>query len=681
MRFILIFIILLLNVCLTNAQQRTFCKQIKLVNDLLQTHHFNPKTIDDSLSVAIWQNFIQTLDPNKRYFLKNDLANFEKDKYQLDDYFKKERCKFIKPYVKTFEKRLKETKDILNDIRSENFEYPTTDTLYFDADREKTFMKNEADRKEDWQWFMRYETLSEATKRFEDKQDFIAQFDSIKPEVKNYVIDQTICAIDEILQHQNGFDTYVYEIFINSISTVYDPHSMYFNSAEKNAFEGSLSTNNLSFGIWTDKNDAGQIVVSYINPNSPAAFDNQIEVGDVLRSLKSGKSTLKTACLSNQEVVNFLTDKAHQVVGFEIEKSRGQIKIINLTKTNIPVEYNAVDTFIIDEDIKAAYVNIPSFYINTESGDWRGTSLDMGKALYKIMQEKAEGLIIDLRQNSGGSMKEAADLSNLFIDGPVAILKEKKRIISIYHDKSATVFKKPIVIMVDAYTASAAELFAGVLQDYGRAVIVGTETYGKATSQFIYELDPEDEQLGFQKITLEKFYRISGKSHQNQGIKPDIHISNLYENISKRENNHKYALIADTLEVSEIIEKFKLPLDTLNTKSQKRQENSETFQNIRHFNNQLQAQIFYKKKTIPFQPEFVYDNMNSYNSAWEDISEYFEDRSYLELRQTSTDQQTDTATNDKRIEMIMKYTAGDPTVFEAYHILKDLIKINKTANP
>lgn len=664
-----------------NAQQKQFCTQIELVNNLIETHHISPKPLNDSLSVQVWENFITALDPNKRFFIKSDIISFEDDKFAIDDYFKKSKCKFIKPYIKTLEQRLEETRVILESFYNEEFTYSPNDSLYFDATREGGYSLNQSDKEEDWLRSMKYETVTEAIKRFDTKESFIKKFDSIKPEVKTFVLDRAICAINEIEQHQNGFNQYVQEIFLNALSTANDPHTVYFNNAEKSAFDTAFSSNSLSFGIGTDKNENGQIVISYVNPNSPAAQDKKLEAGDILRSLNTKSKTLATACLSNQEVVNFLSDEAHKTVEFEIEKSRGQIKRVSLSKTIIPVEYNAVDALVINKDIKAGYVNIPSFYVNSESGDWRGTSLDMGKALYKLFQEDIDGLLIDLRQNGGGSMKEAVDLANLFIDGPMAILKQKDDIITVYNHRKAPLFNKPIVIIIDAYTASAAELFAGVMQDYQKGVIVGDNSYGKATSQNIFQLDPENENLGFLKITSEKFYRISGKSHQKEGIIPDVMISNIFKDITDREIDYKHVIEADTLQVSEPIDTVRLPVEKLNELSLERQKNNEFFNMIKDSNQKLKHYILDKKIAYPFLPEHIYEDIKNYDEVWDSMFSYFENKQLFTLNMTSYDKKQENSKNIDRLETIKTFASGDPIILESYYILKDLIEINNSTLP
>lgn len=667
--------------CLTiKAQHKQFCRQIELLNNLVDTHHINLKPLNDSLSAQVWNNFIAALDPNKTYFVKPDLESFQVDKYALDNYFKKSKCKFIKPYIKTLKQRLDESREILESFYTEEFSYSSKDSLYFDSSRKGGYSLDKDDKKEDWLRAMKYETVTEAIKRFDTKESFQKKFDGIKPEVKRFVLDRAICVINEIEQHQNGFDQYVEEIFLNALANVYDPHTIYFNRAEKTAFETTYSSNSLSFGLSTDKDEKGQIIITYVNPNSPAAQEKKITEGDILRSLKTESKNLATTCLSNQEVINFLSNDAHKTIEFEIEKSRGQIKTIVLTKTIIPMEYNAIDALVIDESINAGYLNIPSFYVNSESGDWRGTSLDTGKALYKLFQEDIEGLLIDLRQNGGGSMKEAVDLANLFVDGPMAILKQKDNIITVYNNRKAALFNKPIVIIVDAYTASAAELFAGVMQDYKRAVIVGDNTFGKATSQNIFQLDPEKEDLGFLKITLEKFYRISGKSHQKVGITPDISIHNIFKDIVDREIDYKYVIEADTLQVSEEINSFNLPVEKLKQFSLERQKNNEMFKKIRSSNDRLKYFIKEKKGAYPFLPERVYDDVKTYDDLWNDIYSYFENKNLLSLKLTAYDQNED-ENKKNRMESLKTYASGDPIILESYLILKDLIEIKDSKQP
>ena len=658
------------------AQHRTLCKKIERVNDLIQSYHVKPQPIDDDYSVSVWQNFVEVLDPDHKYLLQTDIESFSEDKYKLDDYFLDGQCRFIKSYTKTLSKRLKQTKDILVDLKDVAFEYPETDSIYFNKNKTRGYSENLADLKDDWLWLMRYSVLREAGKRYDDKQALLDNFERIKPELQEYVINKAICAINEIQNHPEGFDEYIHELLLNAMTGVNDPHSVYFNNSEKNAFDNSLSSSNESFGIWTDKNDEGQIVISYVNSNSPAALKNQIEVGDILRSLKHKRNQINTSCVSNREVINFLNNEDYKEVEFEIEKSRGQIKTVLLTKTNIPVEYNAVDAFIINKDIKAGYVNVPGFYLNTDNYA-RGTSLDMGKALYKLALDKVDGLIIDLRKNGGGSMKEAVDLVNIFLDGPMSILRQNEDIVTISNDDNANFFKKPIIIMVDAYTASAAELFAGTMQDYNRAVIVGDNTYGKATMQYVYEVDPERKDYGFLKITTDKFYRVTGKSHQVFGIQPDIHITSLYEDFSSRERDLSHAIIPDTLNISEQINTFELSKEFLKQKSEERQNNSEIFKQIKTFNEQLDAEINYKSAAYALKVGAVYEDSKSYEQIWENINAYFQDQKYIAFEKTTYDQKFVKTKDQKRMELIMEYSSGDPMILESFRILEDLISLKK----
>jgi carboxyl-terminal processing protease len=332
---------------------------------------------------------------------------------------------------------------------------------------------------------------------------------------------------------------------------------------------------------------------------------------------------------------------------------------------------------LIDKEFKAGYVNLPGFYINSESNDWRGTSLDMGKALYKLLQDNVEGLLIDLRQNGGGSMKEAVDLANLFIDGPVTILKQKDNIITVYNDEAASLFNKPIVIIVDSYSASAAELFAGVMQDYGKAVIVGDVTFGKATSQNIYPLNPDEEQLGFLKITSELFYRVTGKSHQKSGLIPDIQIANLFTGLAEREVDYPYVLEAEALDVSESISSNSLPIEKLKLSSLNRQNESEVFKNIKAVNTNLTDYIYNRKTAYPFLPESVFEDYNSYKKLWDDVLDYFQEKEYLAFKLTTYDSTKDDKTNKQRLENFKKYAASDPVILESYQILKELHSLIK----
>ncbi|WP_223035076.1 S41 family peptidase [Hanstruepera marina] len=596
-----------------------FCKQIEAVNDMVNKHHYNPKPIDDDFSTAVYHLFINKLDDRQVFLTQEDLQNFGKDSLLLDDYIKNKECNFITKYTLTLENRIIQSKSILENLKNQVLDYTGKDTLYFDADRKVKYFKSEAHQKRYWNKRLRYEIITDIIEKDSILLDAKANFNALEQELKPKIIQQQICVLDELLNQNGGLDRYVKEIFLNAFLHYQDPNSTFFNASEKTQFETSVSNSQLSFGLFTGKNKKGEIIITYIQPGSSAFKHGTLEVNDVVKSLESNSDILETYCVSNNDVMAFLNNSKHKTVSLELKKQNGTIQKVKLTKIKSDVETNNITGYIIKNDEKnIGYIKIPRFYTDLESPNGLGVANDVAKELYKLQKESINGLIIDLRFNSGGAMKEAIDLSGMFINrGPLAILKYNNgERFTIKDSQRGSMFNKPMLILINGYSASASEFFAGAMQDYNRAVIVGSHSYGKATAQIILPLN-DDSSYGFVKLTVEKFYRATGKSHQQEGIKPDIKLPSVYDNFDSGEKNMPYSLVNDTInpQLKPLVLK-KIPLKNIANKSYLRQKQDSSFLKIKSLNTSILNKLIHKKKQYPLTLNNVYDDFNEFKTIW-----------------------------------------------------------------
>jgi carboxyl-terminal processing protease len=678
--------ICLIFICLLGATpyaqtELPFCDQMVALKSLVETQHYQPKPLDDALSSAVYTMFIKRLDEDKVLFNDADLAVFKKDSLRFDDYIRNEECDFIDKYIKTLRYRIAETKQVIDSFRETEFDYSGKDTLKYYRTKEAGYFDNEAVMRKYWSKRLRFEILSKVVEEDSILSRLELNFNILENEVRPRVFEKITCQLDEMENANGGLEQFVTETFLNAYTNYQDPNTTFFNDTDKTMFVNSVSTSLMTFGLYTDKNEEGETVVSYITPGGAAYFDGSIEEGDVIRSLSAGTTIVETNCISNEEVTAFLSDNNHKRVTFRIKKKDGSIKSVNLSKKEEKAVENLIRGYVMSNEFPVGYINIPSFYTNFESPNGMGVANDVAKEIYKLKKANIEGLVIDLRFNGGGSMQEASELCGMFIDrGPVSIIKYRSgETFTIRDMKRGTVFNKPIVIIVNSYSASASEFFASLMQDYNRAVIVGTPTYGKSSMQTIVPLDEKREELGFCKITTDLFYRVTGKSNQSEGVIPDIRFPSMYNGLEINENYIDFALPNDSVKVTEEHQpNGKIPLNLLRKKSEKRMHSDEGFQKIEELNKTLINNYIKKDTVYSLTLKNVYRDLNGYNELWKDFLEYFENRKgILSVDNTaSTEEILEYNEDDKKMNVVsMDEIANDIFIEEAFNIIADIKRL------
>ncbi len=659
-----------------------FCDQLESLNILIANYHYNPKPLNDSLSSGVYKLFIKRLDEDKVIFTDQDLAIFRADSLKLDDYIRSKDCNFIEKYIKTFRIRIAEAKQVIDSYRGSEFDYSGVDSLTYYRTKESGYFDDEDARSKYWSKRIRFEVLSKLVEDDTLLSRIEQNFTQLEKDALPLVFEKLQCQLDEIENSEGGLERFVTETFLNSFTNYHDPNSVYFNNADKSMFENSVSTTTMSFGLYTEKNEEGEIEIAYITPGGAAQFDGTLEEGDVIRSLSSGTSVVETNCISNEEIVAFLSDNNHNRVIFRVRKKDGSILSVPLSKkADKPME-NLTRGYVMSKDFPVGYISIPSFYTNFESVHGMGVANDVAKEIYKLKKEDIQGLIIDLRFNGGGSMMEATDLCGMFIDrGPVSILKYRNgETFTVKDANRGTLFNKPVVIIVNSYSASASEFFSSLMQDYNRAVIVGTPTYGKSSMQTIVALDETNAEFGFCKLTTDLFYRVTGRSNQSKGVIPDILFPSMYNGLEVTEEFLDFALPNDSITVT-VAHKpgKKLPLASLRQYSDQRMQKDEGFRKIRELNETLLRSYIKRDTVYSLTARNVFGDLNGYNSLWKDFTDYFEKRkAILSVRNTaSTEAIIEHNKDEQQLNAFsMDDIGNDLFIEEAYNIIADLRKFN-----
>ena len=659
-----------------------FCEQINALNSIIKNEHIDPKPVNDSLSKGVYDLFLLSLDSEKMFFTTSDIQEFNKDQYSIDDYVFSKDCHFIDKYIAKLEYRINSTKEILENLYETNFDYSGKDTLHFMPQKEFKYYKTDDDITNYWSKNIRFNIILELIEDDSIYNKIEKNFIKLERNIKPKVIQNQICILEELTNQSGGLDKYVKELFLNAYSMYQDPNTNFFNYSENELFEQSLSGDYETFGINTQKNDDGEIVITNIAIGSTAFINQNIQENDIIKSLTSGKNILEIQCVSNFEVQAFLNNSNHKTIVFKVKKKDGNIKNIKLSKSNKIVEENLTRAYVISKTKDFGYINIPSFYTDFESPNGLGVANDVAKELIRLNKEKVSGLIIDLRFNGGGSLKEASELLSLFINrGPLAIFKYNTGETYTLRDQNRGVtFTKPIVIIVNHYSASASEYFASAMQDYNRAIIVGTSTYGKSSGQIILPLN-ETKNYGYCKVTTDKFYRVTGTSYQSKGLQPDIKFNSTYDDLEISEAFTKYAFIADSVEVTLKAEKLKsISMKEIKSNSLKRMEENDNFKLLSEINQMLINDYIYGKKEIPITLDSIYAEINRYNTVWEEFFNHFEtlETSITSSNTTRTNEYLEFNPDEKKTNAILlKSISKDVYIEESCNILIDYINTNK----
>lgn len=656
-----------------------FCKQLVAVKQLVKNNHYQPKVIDDSLSKGVFDLFLKGLDPDKDYFLQTDIDQFKSDQLLFDNYLLSDNCDFLDAYKTVLLQRINDTKTILEQLNTTVPDYSGGLTLQYSPSKFIVYPKDYQGLQKTLEKLVAYKVVTNLLDSNDTIDVIKSNFSTLEVNARLDVIKNQLCKLEQFTNTSGGIDRYVKDAFINAYLQYHDPHSVFFNPTEKLIYETSLSSSQLSFGITTEKNKDGQIFIAEITPGSAAFNNGNFETDDIIMSLTANGVTLNTFCISNHEIEAFSNKEDHKTVSFLLKKKNGTEQTITITKTKIKVEDNAIKGYLLGENQDLGYIKIPSFYTNDESLNGRGISSDFAKELYKLQKQHIDALLIDLRFNGGGSMQEAMELVSMFIDqGPITIIETNlKETYTIRDSKRGTFFNKPVVVLVNSYSASASEFFASAMQDYNRALIVGSTTHGKSSAQSILALD-DTGNLGFCKITIEKFYRITGQSHQATGVIPDIKLPSIYDNLDSGEGFYDYALTKDTVTPQMGFKSFKtVDYASIFSNNKQRLANNTNFKDIAKNNLKLRASIFEKGEKYQLTLEDINTTREKKSDLYYQIFTEQDDLPLIKVSNTKATQKLlDINKEDQTLNTdIITQLSKDIYIAESYIILKDLLNL------
>ena len=537
-------------------------KILQIVGEILKQGHYSPKDINDDFSRKVYDKYFEELDPDKDMFLQEDIKNLGTYSTKIDDEIKGAPVQFFLEAGKVFNKRATEAATIYKDILSKPFDFTVSETVINDPKR-VSFPATDAERRDQWRRHLkylvlqRYVDLQDARESNKGKQGAVSKTDA---ELEKEARTKVLASMDRTFErYRLKFDDdEKFSVFVNTITSMMDPYTEFMPPVDKRYFDEQLSGSFDGIGAQLG-NDEGNIKIASVLPGGPAQKSTEVEVGDIVLRVGQGNDTpVELAGFTVEDAVKIIRGKKGTEVRLTLRKKDGTLKTVSLIRDKIVQDESYVRSAVINEGTsKIGYIYLPEFYANfNDPSDPHRSSVDVANEVKKLKDEKVDGIVIDLRNNGGGSLYDVIQIAGLFIDqGPVVQVKGREGQPEVMKDKDGGVlYDGPLTVMVNEFSASASEIFAAAIQDYGRGVIIGsTSTYGKGTVQRSFGLDPEsnfmatNSDLGSLKLTLQKFYRISGGSTQQKGVIPDVVVPDYYEYLKLRERDNWNALKYDEI--------------------------------------------------------------------------------------------------------------------------------------
>jgi carboxyl-terminal processing protease len=537
---------------------------LELLAFVIEKGHYNPPVMNDEFSKGVYKDYIEALDPSKRFFLQADIDEFSRYELQLDDQFVNKDLTFFNLTYARLMKRMEEGKKRYKLILAQPFNYKVNETFSTDYEH-SPYAKTPAELVEKWRKQIKLSTLSslvtkeniEDEKKVKDPAYKAKTFEVLEKETR----DNSLKSLDEYFGFIKDLDrSDWFSVYVNSIMARFDPHTSYFAPEEKERFDVNISGKLEGIGAKLQKkNDFTEI--SELISGGPAWRGKELEAGDLI--IKVGQGTdepVDVVGMRLDDVVKKIKGHKGTEVRLTVKKVDGTIKVISIIRDIVEIEETYAKSSVVDKNgLKYGVIYLPKFYIDFENKDGRDAGKDIALEVERLKKENVNGIILDVRDDGGGSLSTVVDIAGLFIEqGPIVQIKSAGRKKEVLYDRDKKIeWDGPLVIMVNGFSASASEILAAAIQDYKRGVIIGSkQTYGKGTVQNVIDLNQfvrssDFGDLGALKITTQKFYRINGGSTQLEGVRSDIVAPDRYAYLKMGERDIDNAMPWDKIDPAE----------------------------------------------------------------------------------------------------------------------------------
>jgi carboxyl-terminal processing protease len=702
---------------------------IQVITYVLQRGHFDPKDINDDFSAAVYSDYLDQLDPLKRYFYKSDIEEFAKYEFLLDDQLKEYDISFFNLTHERLVQRIEESKEIYKEVLEKPFDYSIDEE--FNSDYENIeYVKNKKQMKDRWRQQLKfsnmvnYDDLMIEQESIEKKKTLTQNDDVVESLISNdsLLTDEQISKLSKLSNNDiwnskentkkekktltqieeearaetlKSIDLYYndyigdlerkdwFSMYVNAIVEEFDPHTNYFAPEDKENFNQQMSGKLEGIGARLSKRMDNTKIVELIS-GGPAWRGNELEVGDIIMKVRQEKEDepVNIVGMRLDDAIKLIKGPKGTTVVLTVKKVDGTIEDISITRDVVEIEETyAKSSIVVKDDRRFGVINLPKFYVDFEDYKSRNAASDIKKEIERLKAEGMEGLVLDLRNNGGGSLPVVVDIAGMFIkDGPVVQVRATGEPKEVLEDKDKSiVWDGPLVIMVNELSASASEILAAAMQDYKRAIVIGSEqTYGKGTVQNFLDLNNmvrnnKNGDLGALKLTTQKFYRINGGSTQLEGVKSDVVVLDRYSFIDIGEKDQKNPLPWDKIDAVEYSfwDGYFDYKETIE-KSSKRMSDNEQLKLIGENAQWIKTKMDENIHSLNYNKYKAQLDLNEEEAKrFEKISEYQTDLTFESLPYEEELFVTDTILKEKR-DRWHKSLSQDVYIEEAINVLEDL---------
>ena len=659
---------------------------LELLAFVIEKGHYNPGCIDDNFSKGVFKDYIAALDPSKRFFLQSDINEFSKFELELDEQLNNKDLIFFNLTYDRLMLRMEESKKIYKEVLSKPFDYRIEEDFNVDHDK-APYAKNTTELKERWRKQIKLSTLSlltdkkklEEDKKTNDPKYIVKAEDILEKETRN----SSLKSLNESFGLMNELkrDDW-FTLYINSIMSQFDPHTSYFAPEDKERFDTSMSGKFEGIGAQLQKKN-DYIEISELISGGPAWRGKKLEKGDLLMKVAQSNGTpVDVVGMRLIDVVKKIKGPKGSEVRLTVKKADGTIQVVSIIRDIVEIEETYVKSSVVEKNgLKYGFIYLPKFYLDFENKDGRDAGKDVALEVDRLKKAGVKGIVLDVRDDGGGSLNTVVDIAGLFIEqGPIVQVKSggKKKEILYDIDKKIE-WDGPLVIMVNEFSASASEILAAAIQDYKRGIIIGSkQTYGKGTVQRVIDLNPYVHNntagdLGALKITFQKFYRINGGSTQLDGVSSDIVMPDRYAYLKMGERDEEHAMPWDKIDpTSYAVWKDNGKFDEAIANSKKRIEKNIQFKLIEENAKWIDSRRNESTYSLNMDKFIVAQNqIESIAKKYKPIVDYKNNLKFISLPNELEVMAKDTALKEKR-ERWHESLSKDIYVEEALNVLDDL---------
>ena len=658
---------------------------VDLVSYVLDKLHYDPKIINDDFSINVYEDFIDAVDSQKRFLLRSDIELFSQYRLSIDDQIKSSDITFFNLVYETLERRMDEVESFYQEVLFTPFNFNIDEEINLDYENQE-YVDDIDELKKLWRKRLKLSALD----GFASKKEINIEDDKTKTDLEIEI--ESRKSINDNLKDFFQFNSELerkdwFSIYLNSIVTQYDPHTTYLAPEAKEVFDQNISGKFQGIGARLFKRNQ-QVEISEVIIGGPVWRDNLLNVGDIIIAVAQSKEEepQEISLMKLSDATDLIKGEKGTNVYLTVKRVDGGIEQVEITRDIVELEETYAKSSIIDDDTnKYGLINLPRFYVDFNDYGERNAASDIKKEIISLKNKGIDGLILDLRNNGGGSLKTVVDITGFFIEkGPVVQVKSiggRKEILR--DNDSSILWDGPLVIMVNEFSASASEILAAALQDYNRAVILGSkQTYGKGTVQNIIDLNNVISgntygDLGSLKITTDMFYRVNGGSTQLEGVKSDLVFPNRYSYVDIGEKDLDNPLNWNKIDPARYDNSSKIfNYSQAVEKSKKRISENEYFSLIDQHAKLVKSNQDNKIISLDYKSyKEEQENLKSQSDKLKIIDEFI---SPYVFDWNETNQNTDSSYNDdiqEKRDRWIKVLEKDIYVNEAMNLLKDLSSI------